>query len=155
MPVGDSQYPHSMACKLRMGSVMSQETQTHSLATFSETGKFWPCKRLGPNANWGTQTTWPLNGTLAFAKSRERTQNFLMFSPSWPSVRIWISGTHDACVFLLPPYLLFPSVSLYQISQTTPTWPFISTWPLGKNSEVPFGPDLSPLFKSLKDQKFS
>ena len=34
----------------------------------------------------------------------------------------------------------------------TPTWPFISTWPLGKNSGVPFGSGLSPIFKSLRDQ---
>ena len=68
--------------------------------------KAWPQYKLGDPKKW------PLNGTLAFAKSRERTQNFLMFSPSWPSVRIRTWGTHHAaCVFLLPPYLLSPSVS--------------------------------------------
>ena len=37
----------------------------------------------------------------------------------------------------------------------TPTRPFISTWSLRKDSEVPFGPGLSPTFKSLKDHKLS
>ena len=53
---------------------------------------------------------------LAFANSKERTQSFLTFSPSWPSVRIQISGTHASCVFLLLPYLLSTSDSLHQIS---------------------------------------
>ena len=73
-------------------------SQTHSLATFSETRKFWPCQRPGPSTNWGTQKTWPLNGTLAFAKSRARTQNFFTSCPSWPSVRIRVSGTHATCL---------------------------------------------------------
>ena len=33
--------------------------------------------------------------------------------------------------------------------------PFIATRFLGKDSEVPFGPGLSPIFESLKDQKLS
>ena len=45
-------------------------SQTHPLDTFSETGAFSHCKRPSPNTNWGTPK-WPLNGTLAFAKSRE------------------------------------------------------------------------------------
>ena len=32
---------------------------------------------------------------------------------------------------------------------------FTSTCSLGKDSEVPFGPGLSPIFKSLKEQKLS
>ena len=77
-----------------------------------------------------------------------------MFSPSWPSVRTRIWGTHAACVSLLPPYLLFPSVSPSDFL-ATPTWLFISTWSLGKHSELPLGPGLSAIFKSLKDQKLS
>ena len=72
--------------------------------------KAWPQYKLHHPPKW------PLNGTLAFAKSRERTQNFLTFTPLWPSVRIQIWGTHATCVFLLPPYLLSPSVLLRQIS---------------------------------------
>ena len=37
----------------------------------------------------------------------------------------------------------------------TPTRLFISTWSLGKHSELPLGPGLSAIFKSLKDQKLS
>ena len=90
-------------------------SQTHPLATFSETGEFWPCKRPGPNTNWGTCKKWPLNGMLAFAKSRERTQNFLMFSPSWPQSESGFEALMPQ-VYQLPPCLLPPSVSLHQIS---------------------------------------
>ena len=41
---------------------------------------------------------WPLNGTLAFPKSKEKTQNFLTFTPLWPSVRIQIWGL--MCLFV-------------------------------------------------------
>ena len=71
--------------------------------------KAWPQYKLG------THKKWPLNGTLAFAKSRERTQNFLAFSPSWPSVRTGFEGLMPH-VFQLPPCLLPHSVSLHQIS---------------------------------------
>ena len=37
----------------------------------------------------------------------------------------------------------------------TPTQTFVPTWSLGMDSKVPFGPGLSPIFKSLKDQKLS
>ena len=110
LSVGDSQRPHYMADRLRVGSSTSQEPLSDSpLATFSETGRFWPSKRPGSNTNWKTpalkKKKWPLNGTLAFSKSRERTQNFLMFSPSWPSVRILVWGTHASCLSVasLPP----------------------------------------------------
>ena len=46
----------------------------------------------------GDPKKWPLKGTLAFAKSRERTQNLLTFSPSGPSVGIRVSGTHAPCL---------------------------------------------------------
>ena len=46
----------------------------------------------------GDTKKWPLKGTLAFAKSSERTQNLLMFSPSGPSVGIRVSGTHATCL---------------------------------------------------------
>ena len=36
--------------------------------------------------------------------------------------------------------------------QTTPTQSLSFTWSLGKDSEVPFGPGLSPIFKNLRDQ---
>ena len=41
---------------------------------------FYPAEDLAPVQTGGPQKkTWPLNGTLAFAKSRGRTQNFLTF----------------------------------------------------------------------------
>ena len=46
----------------------------------------------------GDPKKWPLKGTLAFAKSSERTQNLLTFSPSGPSVGIRVSGTHATCL---------------------------------------------------------
>ena len=96
-------------------------SQTHSLATVSETGKFWPCKRHGPNTNWENPKKVASEEHSSFAKNRERTQNFLMFIPSKPSVRIQIWGIHTTCVFLLPPYLLSLSLSLHQISR----WPLL------------------------------
>ena len=48
------------------------------------------------------------------------------------------------------PICLSPSDFLDNLTQT-----FISTQSLGKDFEVPFGPGLSPIFKSLKDQKLS
>ena len=120
-----TQYPHSMAYRLRMGSGMSQEPLSDSpLGYILRNWNILTLQKAWPQYKLGDPKKWPLNGTLAFAKSRERTQNFLMFSPSWPSVRIRTRGTHHAaCVFLLPPYLLSPSVFLHQIS----SWPFIST----------------------------
>ena len=91
-----------------------------------------------PNTNWGTPQKWPLNGTLAFAKSRERTQNFHTFSPSWPSVRIQVWGTHASCLSVASlspvPLCLSPSDFL-----DNPYLTFISRWSIGKDSEVPFG----------------
>ena len=46
----------------------------------------------------GDPKKWPLKGTLAFAKSSERTQNLLTFSPSGPLVGIRVSGTHASCL---------------------------------------------------------
>ena len=41
---------------------------------------FYPAEDLAPVQTGGPKKkTWPLNGTLAFAKSRGRTQNFLTF----------------------------------------------------------------------------
>ena len=92
LPVGDSQYPPSTAYRLRMGSGMSWEPLSDSpLGYILRNWKFltlqkaWPQYKLHPNPQ-----KQPLNGTLAFVKSRERTQNFLRFTPLWPSVRIQI-----------------------------------------------------------------
>ena len=55
-----------------------------------------PSQPLHSYAVGDPQKRWPLKGTLAFAKSSERTQNLLRFSPPWPSAGIRISGTHAA-----------------------------------------------------------
>ena len=88
---GDSQHPHSMAYRLRMGSGMSQETLSGSLLGYIlRNWKILTLQKAWPQYKLGDPKKWPLNGTLAFAKIRERTKNFLAFSPSWPSVRIQI-----------------------------------------------------------------
>ena len=66
-------------------------------------------------APWGTPKKWRLKGTLAFAKSSERIQNLLTFSPSGPSVGMRVSGTHAACL-LVASLSPVPSVSLHQVS---------------------------------------
>ena len=53
---------------------------------------------------------------------QERTQRFLVFSPSQPLVRIQIWGTHATCVFLLLPYP--PSLSV-SFSIRFPRWPLL------------------------------
>ena len=53
-------------------------SHTQPLATFSETGYFWPSERPGSNTNGGP----PKNGlwvATRFFKRRKRTQNFLTF----------------------------------------------------------------------------
>lgn len=72
-----------MAYRLRIGFGTSQEPLLDfTLDTFSETEKNFDPRRLGPNTNWGPpKKKKALNGTLAFAKSREKTQHFLTFVP--------------------------------------------------------------------------
>ena len=62
MPVGDSQYPHSMACKLRMGSNMTQEPLSdsslgHILRNWKilTLQKAWPQCKLGDPNNMASQ----------------------------------------------------------------------------------------------------
>ena len=93
LSTGDSQYPHSMAYRQSMGSGTSSKPLSDSPLGYIlrnwkilNLQKAWPQYKLGDTA----PPKWPLNGTLAFAKSRERTQNFHTFSPSWPSVRIQV-----------------------------------------------------------------
>ena len=81
-------------------------SQTHSCLHSQKLENFDPEKGLAQYKLGDSAKPWPVNGTVAFAKNRERTQNFLTFSPSWPSVTIRIGGTqatHATCVFLLPP----------------------------------------------------
>ena len=62
LPVGDSQYPHSMAYRLRMGSGMSQETLSDSLLGYILRNwniltlqKAWPQYKLGDPKNMASQ----------------------------------------------------------------------------------------------------
>ena len=127
LPVND-QYPHSTRYRLRMDSGTSQEPLSDTLLGYILKNwkiltlhKAWPQYKWGGPKKKNKKKTTASKWHTSFCQKQGRDSEFPMFSPSWPSVRIWISGTHAACVFLFPPYLLFPSVSLYQISQTTPT----------------------------------
>ena len=98
--------------RLRLGSGMSWEPLSDSPRGYIlRNWKILTLQKAWPRYKLGTPKKWPLNGS----PSREGTQNFLTFSPSWPSVRIRIWGTHASClsVACLSPG---PSVSLHQIS---------------------------------------
>ena len=74
----------------------------------------------------------------SFCQSRERTQNFHTFSPSWPSVRIQVWGTHASCLsvaslspvplclspsdFLDNPYLTFHIQMIYRKGFWSSLW---------------------------------
>ena len=81
------------------------------MTILSGTGKIWPWKSQKDLAllqirGW----KWPLNGTLGCNQSRESFQRSLLFSPSWPLIRIQIWGTQATCssVAILSPH---PSLS--------------------------------------------
>ena len=92
LSAGDSQYPHSMPGSLRVGSGMSWKPLSDSLLGYRlRNWKILTLKKAWPKYILGDPPKkWLLKGTVAFAKNRERAQNFLMFIPSKPSLRIQI-----------------------------------------------------------------
>ena len=108
--------------------------------------KAWPKYKLGGSQKMVSE--WHNSFCQKQRKDSEfpYVHSFKALSPN-PDLR-------DSChvclsvVSLSPvPLCFFPSDF-----QMTPTRPFISTWSLGKDSEIPFGPGLSPIFKNLRDQ---
>ena len=72
--------------------------------------KAWPQYKLGD-----TPPKWPLNGTLAFAKAGKGLRISIRSVLHGPQSESRFEGLMPH-VFLLPPYLLSPFVSLHQIS---------------------------------------
>lgn len=118
---------------------------------------FWPQYKLGDPPK--KEGLW-MQGTLSLPKAGKRLSISLHSVPSWLS-EFRAEGPCRMCLFvaLLLPCLLV-SLRFHGISvwidllsfQMLPLCTFISTWPLGKNSQ-PLVQVFSPVFKSLKDQK--
>ena len=133
--------PHSMAGRLGVGSGTSQEPLLNSLlSTFSETEKFWPWKRLGPIQTGGLSKTMACEWHSSFCQKQGKDSEFpyiLSFTDLSQNPDLRDSCRKCLSVASLSPVPFCLSPSDFQM---TPTQSFISTWSLGKDSEVPFGP---------------
>ena len=76
--------------------------------------KAWPQYKLGDTP----KKRRPLNGTLAFAKSREETQHFFTFSSSWLS-EFRLRDPCRMCLFVASLSPVVPTTRLSRLSQTS------------------------------------
>ena len=129
LPVGDSQYPHSMAYRQSMGSGTSSKPLSDSPLGYILRNwkiltlqKAWPLYKLGDQPLQKNKTKLASEWHTSFCQKQGKALCSVFRGPQSES---GFEGLMSH-VFLLPPYLLSPSVSLHQISQMTLTRPFIS-----------------------------